>query len=117
MRIVAQALDGTYGKSAAGVRAHLAKASGGRWVTVAEAVTGSNGSIEDWDTWRLENGLYRILFDSDSYFAGLGTIAAYPEVAVMFRLRDSADSFHVQLTLCPYSYSTYFGSMDDQPGS
>ena len=117
MRIVAQALDGTYGKSAVGVRAHLAQANGEDWITVAEAETSSNGCIEDWDIWHLKHGLYCIVFDSDSYFAGLGAIAAYPEVVVVFRLRDEYETFHVQLTLSPYSYSTYFGTVDGQPES
>ncbi len=116
MRIIAQVLDGTYGKSAVGVRAGLARANGNGWTTVAEAVTNRDGCIEDWDSWYLERGLYRIVFDSDSYFAGLGATSAYPEVAVIFRMLDESMAFQVQVTLAPYSYSTYFGSIDSQSG-
>lgn len=117
MRIVAQVHDGAYGKSAVGVRAFLARANGDGWTTVAEAETNRDGCIEHWDSWHLERGLYRIVFDSDSYFAGLGATTAYPEVAVIFRMQNESVTFQVHVTLAPYSYSTYFGTMDDQPGS
>ncbi len=115
VRVAAQVLDGTYGKPAVGVRACLARANGEAWGIVAEAETNRMGCIEEWDKWQLERGLYRIVFDSDNYFAGLGTATAYPEVAVVFRMQDAA-AFQVKLTLSPYSYSTYFGTIDGQPG-
>jgi 5-hydroxyisourate hydrolase len=117
MRIHAQVLDGTYGKSAAGVRACLARADGDGWTTVSEAETSKDGYIEDWESWHLERGLYRIVFDSDSYFAGLGATTAYPEVAVIFRMRNEYMTFQVQVTLTPYFYSTYFGTADGRPGT
>src|SRR6266436_8928039 len=114
MRIVTQVLDGTYGKSAVGVHACLSRASdeGDGWATVAEAETNLDGCIADWEGCQLERGLYRIVFDSDGYFAGLGCSAAYPEVMVIFRTRDESHAFQVQVTLAPYSYSTYFGTLD-----
>jgi 5-hydroxyisourate hydrolase len=115
MRIVTQMLDGTYGNSAVGVRACLARANGNFWTTVAETETNVDGRIEDWEIWHLERGLYRIVFDSDSYFAGLGAAAAYPEVAVSFRMQDEYKTFQVQVILAPYSYSIFFGTVDIQP--
>jgi 5-hydroxyisourate hydrolase len=112
MKIVAQVLDSTYGKSAAGVHARLFRADGTRWTMVAEADTNRDGCIEDWHSWRLDRGLYRIVFDSDSYFAGLGTTPAYPEIVVMFRMQDESYAFQVQVTLAPCSYSAYFGTLD-----
>jgi 5-hydroxyisourate hydrolase len=117
MRIVAQVLDGTYGKPAVGVRASLARADGDAWTTVATAETNHEGCIEDWDSWRLERGLYRIVFDSDSYFAGLGATTAYPEVTLIFRMENGYVAFHVQVTLAPHSYSTYFGTTDGHSGN
>lgn len=117
MRITAQVLDGTYGKCAVGVRAFLARANGDGWTTVAASETNGNGCIEDWDGWPLERGLYRIVFDSDSYFAALGTATAYPEVAVIFRLREASAKFQVQITISPFSYATYFGTTDGQAGN
>jgi len=112
MKIAIQVLDSTYGQPAVGVRARLNRAGESGWVMVAESETNGDGCIKDWDSWRLERGLYRIVFDSDSYFAGLGGTAAYPEVVVIFRMVDEARAFQVQVTLAPYSYSTYFGTLD-----
>src|SRR5450755_963816 len=111
MKIVAQVLDGTYGKPAVGVRAFFSRASGNGWATVAEAETSRDGCIEDWESWHLERGLYRIVFDSDSYFAGLGAVSAYPEVTVIFRIQNESVTFQVQVMLSAYSYSTYFGTL------
>jgi 5-hydroxyisourate hydrolase len=115
MRITTRVLDGTYGQSAAGVRAYLERASGNGWVTVCDAETDSGGRIEDWDSRQLERGLYRIVFDSDRYFATLGTVTAYPEIVVIFRMPSESRSFQVHVTLSPYSYSTYFGAAESDP--
>jgi 5-hydroxyisourate hydrolase len=117
VRIVTQVLDGTYGKPAAGVRARLARGGGHSWTTVAEAETNSDGCIEEWRTWHLELGLYRIVFDSDGYFARLGSSTAYPEIIVVFRMENESHLFQVQVTLTPYSYSTYFGTTENWSGS
>jgi 5-hydroxyisourate hydrolase len=117
MKISTQVLDCTYGQSAVGVHARLERSSGAGWTTVAEAVTNGGGYIEDWKGgWHFERGLYRIVFDSDSYFAGLGASAAYPEVVVIFRMPDTSRTFQVRVMLSPYSYSTFFGTLDTQAG-
>lgn len=108
MKISAHVLDGTYGQPAAGVRARLARSADGMWIPVADMETDEGGLIEDWGSWRLERGLYQIVFDSDSYFAGLGTLAAYTGVALIFRMVAEAHVFQAQVVLAPYAYSTYF---------
>lgn len=114
MTIVTQVLDGTFGKSAVGVRATVERANGMGWATVAEVETNTDGQINDWDGWQPERGLYRIVIDSDSYFAGLGLSSAYPEVTVTFRMETESLQFQVLVTLSPYSYSTYFGTIESQ---
>ena len=113
MRIATEVLDATYGKPAVGVRTLLSRGSGNDWITVAEAETNSDGRIGAWHSLRLQRGRYRIVFDSDGYFAGLGTVTAYPEVVIIFRMQEEPHAFQVQVTLAPYSYSTYFGKLDD----
>lgn len=117
MRIVTQVLDGTYGKPAAGVRARLSRGGGNSWATVAEAETTADGCIEEWRTLHLKLGLYRIVFDSDGYFARLGSSTAYPEIVVIFRMENESHLFQVQVTLAPYSYSTYFGTTESWPAN
>jgi 5-hydroxyisourate hydrolase len=108
MKIIAQVLDGTYGKSAAGIRASLERATTDGWAEVAKTETGSDGCIADWDDISLEQGVYRMIFDSDGYFAGLGSATAYPEVPVIFRVPNELHGCRVQVVLSPYCYSTYF---------
>lgn len=59
---------------------------------------------------QLGAGLYRIQFDTGSYFAAAGIATFYPEVIVAFEITDAAAHHHVPLLLSPYSYSTYRGS-------
>jgi 5-hydroxyisourate hydrolase len=109
MNISVQVLDGTYGQSAAGARARLEHSGVNGWELVAEAETNANGNIESWGCQDLERGLYRLVFDCDSYFAGLGGMTAYPEVVVTFRMPSKVDTCQVQVVLTPYSHSTYLG--------
>lgn len=110
MKIAAQVLDGMFGKAADGIRVCLERADGNAWSRLATAQTDADGRIEEWDGWKLGSGLYRITFDSDSYFAGLGASTAYPEVLVVFRMQQESDVCQVLVTLSPYSYSTHFGA-------
>jgi len=110
MSVTAQALDVVYGRSAAGVRARLERPAGEGWQVISHAETDCDGTIDDWLDDRLEQGAYRIVFDSDSYFASLGMSAAYPEIAVVFRVQDEADICQIQVLIAPYSYSMYFGA-------
>jgi 5-hydroxyisourate hydrolase len=110
MSVSAQALDVVYGRSAAGVSARLERSAAGSWRTLAYAQTDSEGRIFDWVDDKLDPGAYRIVFDSDSYFASLGMNAAYPEVTVPFRVQDETDACQIQVLLAPYSYSMFFGA-------
>lgn len=112
MQVIAQVHDSSYGKPAVGVRARLARIIDDDWVTVAHADTDSSGRIIDWNGQHLERGLYQIVVDTDAYFAGLGVEAGYPEVIVIFRMRNESHEFHVNLTLAPHSYTAYCGTVD-----
>jgi 5-hydroxyisourate hydrolase len=110
MKITAQVADSTYGRWASGVRSRLESASGDDWRAVANAKTNHDGCIEQWDGRVRRRGLYRIVFDSGSYFAELGTTTAYPEVVIVFRMLDDSDVCRVHVSLSPYSYSTHVAS-------
>jgi 5-hydroxyisourate hydrolase len=107
--VTAQALDVVHGRSAAGVRTRLERPVGDGWQVMSHAVTDCAGKIHSWVDGELEPGAYRLVFDSDSYFASLGICAAYPEITVLFRVQDEADTCSIQVLLAPYSYSTCFG--------
>lgn len=110
MSITAQALDGVYGRPAAGVRANLERAQNGSWEAMATSETDEEGFVCEWVGLPLPRGMYRIVFESDQYFAGLGMTATYPEIAVMFRVQDENGICRIQVLLAPHTYSTYFGT-------
>jgi 5-hydroxyisourate hydrolase len=109
MKISAHVLDSTYGQPAAGARARLEHAGIDGWDLVAEGETDAGGTIDRWGQEDLKHGLYRLVFDCDSYFAGLGGMTAYPEVVVIFRMPTELHACQVQVVLAPYSHSTYLG--------
>ena len=59
---------------------------------------------------KLEEGTYRITFDTGAYFAAQGVEGFYPEASIVFVIRDAKAHYHVPLLLSPYGYSTYRGS-------
>jgi 5-hydroxyisourate hydrolase len=110
MNVTVQALDVVYGQTAVGVPARLERRTPSIWVPVADAVTDNDGRILDWAVKPLDQGEYRIVLDSGSYFASLGLNAAYSELAVVFTLVDEMDACQIQLSLAPHSYSTFYGA-------
>jgi 5-hydroxyisourate hydrolase len=58
----------------------------------------------------LVQGVYRLTFDTASYFESRKSAALYPQVAVEFEVRDAKEHYHIPLLLSPYGYSTYRGS-------
>jgi 5-hydroxyisourate hydrolase len=55
-------------------------------------------------------GTYRLRFDTGAWFKAQSLEGFFPEVVVVFALRDPAQHHHVPLLLSPWSYSTYRGS-------
>jgi 5-hydroxyisourate hydrolase len=103
MNISAQVLDSTFGQPTAGTRVRLEHLVIDGWHLVCAASTGSSSIVT------AKHGLYRLVFDCDSYFAGLGGMTAHPEIVVVFRMPNEMDSCQVQVVLAPYSHSTYLG--------
>ncbi len=88
-----------------------ADASG--WQTLAEGVTDADGRYRHSDqggTDQLPAGIYRVDFDTGSYFSASNQVGFYPEVSVTFEVTDPAAHHHVPLLLSPFAYSTYRGS-------
>jgi 5-hydroxyisourate hydrolase len=93
--ITTHVLDTSRGRPAAGLGVTLERASAGEWQRVGSTKTA---------------GTYRLVFDTGAYFQALGVAGFYPEVVVVFEVRDPAEHHHVPLLLSPYGYSTYRGS-------
>jgi 5-hydroxyisourate hydrolase len=106
MSISTHVLDAVSGKPAAGVSVTLLDAG---HATLTSAHTDADGRIAALGA-ELSLGVYRLTFDTATYFAAQGVSAFYPEVTITFEITDAAAKYHVPLLLSPYAYSTYRGS-------
>ena len=111
MRITTHILDLAAGRPAAGVGVTLEFAERGAWAKVGQGVTSSDGRLTALDAGApLATGTYRLSFATGPYLDGRGVPAFYPEVAIVFVVRDGREHHHVPLLLSPFGYSTYRGS-------
>ena len=109
MSLSSHVLDAVRGRPAHGVAIRWERLHGGRWETVAQAVTDDDGRVSAWDA-ATTTGVHRLVFGSGEYFAALGGTTFYPEVVVVFEVTDADAHHHVPLLLSPFAYSTYRGS-------
>jgi 5-hydroxyisourate hydrolase len=112
-RISTHVLDIAQGKPAKGVPVRLERqAAPGHWQRLAAAHTDRDGRCSQLlpDDEALTAGLYRLAFDTASYFAALKIDTLYPRVEITFQVRESESHFHIPLLLSPNGYTTYRGS-------
>jgi 5-hydroxyisourate hydrolase len=103
MSLSTHVLDTARGTPTAGVSVRLHRLDGETWTMIAQGATDADGRLRDWvppSEW--DSGRYRLLFETDGAF--------FPEVAVVFDVREPDRPHHVPLLLSPYGYTTYRGS-------
>ena len=109
--ITTHVLDTARGQPAAGVRVTLESVGETKGASLTfEAVTDQDGRMRQPLPWSVERGVYKLTFDTATYFASQGDEAFYPEVSVVFEIKDTSQHYHVPLLLSPFGYSTYRGS-------
>lgn len=109
--ITTHVLDTALGRPAAGVNIVLERATDEGYEAVGQGTTNEDGRLPDLliqDDFA--PGVYLIHFDTGSYFEKTGRESFYPEVAVLFEIKDAASHYHVPLLISPFGYSTYRGS-------
>jgi 5-hydroxyisourate hydrolase len=106
MSLSTHVLDAVSGKPATGVPVTLRDA---RDVVVASAVTDDDGRITNLGD-DLAAGIFRLRFDTATYFAAQEITGFYPEIVIAFEITDASARHHVPVLLSPYAYSTYRGS-------
>jgi 5-hydroxyisourate hydrolase len=112
-RITTHVLDVARGRPAASIPVVLEVLSkGDEWTALGRGATDGDGRIREWTPGgpQLEKGIYRLTFDTAAYFRAQRVDAFYPEVRIVFEVRDPAQHHHVPLLLSPFGYSTYRGS-------
>lgn len=109
--ITTHVLDTSRGRPAADVPVVLERLTDAHPHAVARGRTDADGRLRDLlPPGPLQAGIYRLTFDTGSYFGVHGVEAFYPEVSVLFTVRDGEEHYHVPLLLSPFGYSTYRGS-------
>lgn len=111
-QITTHILDTALGQPAEGVPLRLEQpAADGGWEVIASGITNSDGRVSTLlpDGMELEPGVYRMFFETGTYFHNTGRDGFYPYVTIVFETTDSSH-YHVPLLLNPFGYSTYRGS-------
>jgi 5-hydroxyisourate hydrolase len=110
MTLSTHVLDASSGRPAANVSVSLHRRVADGWKSVGDGVTDEDGRCRTLAPEGLEAAVYRLTFDTGSYFAASGQTGFYPEVSVVFEVTEPARHHHVPLLLSPFAYSTYRGS-------
>ena len=113
MRITTHVLDTSLGRPARGRRAcALERREAAAWIEVGRGGTDADGRCRNLlpEGVTLQPAVYRLSFDSGGLLRRRGVPTFYPEVSVVFDVREPAQHHHVPLLLSPFGYSTYRGS-------
>jgi len=111
--ITTHVLDTARGEPARGVPVSLEMmVTGGEWKLVGRGKTNADGRLKELlpEGSDLIKGTYRLIFDTAAYFRKQKSEAFFPEVQVLFEVRDPSRHHHVPLLLSSFGYSTYRGS-------
>ena len=111
-RITTHILDVSRGSPAGGVGVVLERSDAAGWTQLGRGATDADGRLRNLmaEGDGLQPGVYRLTFDTGGYFRRLELQGFYPEVQVVFTVRDGQQHYHVPLLLSPFGYSTYRGS-------
>ncbi len=112
-RITTHVLDTSRGRPAAGIGVTLEiQTDAGEWRAVGRGRTDADGRLKTLTAGGevLNEGVYRLTFETGEYFAAQAEETFYPLAVVVFRVRAGAEHYHVPLLVSPFGYSTYRGS-------
>ncbi|XP_021954006.1 5-hydroxyisourate hydrolase isoform X1 [Folsomia candida] len=105
-------LDTSRGRPAAGVLVKLFKrGADGNWVFITEQSTNNDGRIGNLISGaQFTPAIYKLNFDTKSYFTSKGEKTFYPFIDVIFEIEKPEEHYHVPILLNAYGFSTYRGS-------
>ena len=110
-QITTHILDTSLGKPASGVNIILDHFTSGSWHQLSKGITDTDGRIKNLlpiDK-KIAKGIYRLVFDTNSYYKSIEKKGFYPSITIEFEITDDSH-YHVPLLLNPFGYSTYRGS-------
>ncbi|WP_047283419.1 hydroxyisourate hydrolase [Pseudomonas protegens] len=95
-----------------GVKVTLEQQVGQDWKPLSEGVTNEQGRIAELfpANRALTAGEYRVVFKTGEYFRQAKRETFFPEIPVIFEVKQTEQHYHIPLLLSPYGFSTYRGS-------
>jgi 5-hydroxyisourate hydrolase len=109
--ITTHVLDTARGVPAAGLEVMLEFRHASDWSPIGRTTTDEQGRVATFSDTPLAVGIYRLTFDTGAYHRDQGIGAPFfPEVRIVFTVRDAGVHHHVPLLLSPFGYSTYRGT-------
>jgi len=82
------------------------------WSRIGRGTTDGKGRVDTLtEDVPIAPGTYRLTFDTGTYHREKGIATPFfPEVKIMFNVRDTDKLYHVPLLLSAFGYSTYRGA-------
>lgn len=108
--ITTHVLDTSRGRPAANVGIKLEIRRDDVWHEVGRGETDNDGRCKTLTTGAIDGGVYRLCFDTGSYFRERRVDTFFPEAVIVFRVDEATQHYHVPLLISPFGYSTYRGS-------
>mgnify|MGYP000249281274 CR=1 FL=1 len=105
-------LDQQTGMPPSDVTVTLEKQQQDKWTPLASGKTDQDGRIKslypaDQD---MQPGVYKVTFKTSEYFRSQKLDSFFPEIPVIFEVKNVDQHYHIPLLLSPYGFSTYRGS-------
>ncbi|CRM01915.1 5-hydroxyisourate hydrolase precursor [Pseudomonas sp. 22 E 5] len=100
------------GLPSAGVGVTLEQHVGDTWQPLSEGVTNQQGRIAELfpADRSMTPGEYRVVFKTGDYYKKANRETFFPQVPVIFQVKQADQHYHIPLLLSPYGFSTYRGS-------
>lgn len=111
--ITTHILDVASGIPGAGIAVVLErKTDADGWQQIGEGTSDADGRVGDLLSSKeaFLAGHYRLIFDTDAYFAVRNPDGFFPQVTISFIVKNTLQHYHVPLLLSPFGYTTYRGS-------
>ncbi len=111
IKITSHILDTSKGKPAEGITIVLYQGGNDEWKEINRSITNTDGRTPSPINAEnvLQQGIYKLRFETKDYFDKESIPTFYPFVEIIFELKDEVH-YHIPLLLNPYGYSTYRGS-------
>ena len=112
-RISTHVLDTALGKPATRVPVRLERwKKDGSLQTMGSSATDADGRCAQllMESQSLQEGRYRLVFNTAAYYAAQNVSGLYPVVEITFEVRKGESQYHIPLLLSPNGYTTYRGS-------